>query len=266
MHTILKTQLEGTGFNVVALPKTGIDPLLLLYQNNGELTSAGGSLQTLFPIGDAAPPQVKRNAMVPAMQDKSTVQYDFDLGVSVLDGLLTKLKLGKLGIGGGLHQDKTVSISYENILTDEVDLLHLDNYLNSSSPTREKFYTFREKLENSEMYVLTATLKSDSFTATIAKKNSQELELDATVKAILDANVDWKRNKDHSVSLTHKKETPVIFAFKAYQILYDKKKWWEFGRTEEVIFRIKESQNTIFKSEEGFPARQLDLGNRAADI
>ena len=96
-------------------------------------------------------------------------------------------------------------------------------------------------------------LKSNAFTVTVTDKNGQHVDVEATVKGVLEANVDFNRNKNNSITLKHANEAPVVFAFKAQRIIYDAKQWWEFFRKEEAFFRIKDQQGVVMKGESDFP-------------
>ena len=227
MAKVLKNLLSDYGYNLVALPKEDIVPLLLLYKNNDAVSSVNSPLQKLFKTADAAPPDIEKDKVVADIEGTASVIFDAEAGVNMLDWLLQKLKMGKLA--GKLKLDATnkVTISYENILEDSVDLLDLDNFISGSEPDSANFNTFRKKLEDSELYVVSAVLKSNSFSVMVEDENGQSLNVDATVKGVVDVNVDVSHNKNNAITLKHNTAAPIAFAFKAQQIVYDHKKWWQ---------------------------------------
>ena len=58
-----------------------------------------------------------------------------------MSSLLEKLKMGKLSAKLKLDATNTVTISYQNIKEDKVDLLKLDNYISESEPSKQQFNT-----------------------------------------------------------------------------------------------------------------------------
>ncbi|MBK9984678.1 MAG: hypothetical protein IPP15_20325 [Saprospiraceae bacterium] len=60
--------------------------------------------------------------------------------------------MGNLQASMKLNANNKVLISYENITEDKVSLLELDNFINGSEPDTTNFKTFREKLENNELF------------------------------------------------------------------------------------------------------------------
>ena len=155
MAKILKNLLAEYGYNLVALPRAGIEPLLLLYTNGGDVSSLDSDLFTLFEIGNKVKPSISRDNDVLDIEGSAEVAFDASIGVSVLSSLLEKLKMGKLSAKLKLDATNTVTISYQNIKEDKVDLLKLDNYISESEPSKQQFNTYQRMLENSQLYVVT---------------------------------------------------------------------------------------------------------------
>ena len=266
MARVLRNLLSDYGYNLVALPKEDIAPLLLLYKNNDGVSSAESSLQKLFKVADAPPPQLIRDKAVININGAANITYDAEGGINLLDWLLQKLKMGKLSAKLKLDASNKVNISYENVKEDKVDLLDLDNFISGSSPDTSHFNTFREKLENSELYVVTAVLKSNTFSIAIENENDQQMDVEATLKGIVDANVNVSHNKNNAITLQQDNADQLVFAFKAQRIIYDKKEWWQFSKKEEANFRIKDQQGVILKGEDDYPTDPLKEGETLIDI
>ncbi len=259
-----QSPLTKLGYNLVAWPKTGIQPLLLLYKTANGVSSVEATLKDLFKTGDTAPPQVSMNE---AADIKGSAELSFDAkgGVKMLDWLLNKLNLGKMSADVSLNESYEVSVSYLNVKEDKVSLLELDNYISTSVPSREKFNTFRNKLENNELYIINSIAKSNDISVTITAKDSQDIEADATIKGIMEANVSVARKQNNAIELAYKTtdDKPIIFAFKAQQIIYKKKNFWN---NEPARFYIKDQQDTILLSPEDIPTQPLLMGNELVDV
>jgi len=259
-----QSPLTNLGYNLVAWPKTGIQPLLLLYKSANGVSSVEATLKDLFKTGDTAPPQISRNE---AADIKGSAELAFDAkgGVKMLDWLLNKLNLGKMSANVSLNESYEVSVSYLNVKEDKVSLLELDNYISTSVPSREKFNTFKNKLENNELYIINSIAKSNDISVTITAKDSQDIETDATIKGIVEANVSAARKQKNAIELVYKttEDKPIIFAFKAQQIIYKKKSFWN---NEPARFYIKDQQDTILLSPEDIPTQPLQMGNILVDL
>lgn len=266
MAKAIKNLLADYGYNIVALPKAGIRPLQLLYRNGDSLGSLDSSLYKFFTTGDKAPPELQMDNETASIEGATAVKFDAKAGVSVLDWLLDKLNMGKLAGKLALDAGHTVTISYQQVREDKVDLLDLDNYISESQPSKTQFNSYRKMLENSELYVINAVLKSTAITLAVTDSNGQHLDMEATVKGIVDASVDVTRNKNNSISLTHAGAEPVVFGFKAQQIIYEPSSWWQFWKKEEARFRIRDQQGEVLKGEDELPTKPLILGDAVADI
>ena len=183
MAQVLKNLLTDYGYNLVALPKSDLEPLGLLFKRDDGLGSIDSSLLKLFTIADAAPPVIRRDSAVSDIKGSALVTFDAKAGINLLQSLLGHLGLGKASAKLDLNTNHTVAIGYEQITEDKIDLLELDNYISGSDPNRVQFNTFKDKLENSELYVINAVLKSSTFSIKIDDKSGQKVNLDATVVA-----------------------------------------------------------------------------------
>lgn len=268
MKSVIKNQLAEFGYNLVALPKEGISPLLLLYKNKRDVSSAGIDMQQLFGVGNFPPPAIESNIPLANLDLKSEITFNAEAGISVLDWLLQKLKMGKLAGEFSTNHLKSVSIRYNNILQDEIKLGELDNYLTSSKPQLDNFTTFRKRLEKSKLYVINSILKSNSFSVSAINKNNQQADIEATIRGVVDADVKVDRGGENSVNLKHESSKPIVFAFKAQRIIYDEKKWWEFFKKNDlkIEFRIKDEQKVVLKDDGSFPTQPLQLEKEIVDL
>lgn len=155
----------------------------------------------------------------------SSVSFEAEGGINVLIWLLQKLKMGKLAGNLKIDAASQVHISYENVTEDKVFLLDLDNFISGSEPQKKQFNTFKEKLENSELFVINSILKSNSFSVSAADQNGHSLDIKGTIKGVVDAKVEVSKQKNNAILLKYDEADPIIFAFKAQRIIYDIEKW-----------------------------------------
>jgi hypothetical protein len=254
MSKILKNLLADYGYNLVALPKADIKPLALLSEEADSVNALGNSLEELFEIDEVAPPQVSRNIQVSDLFGSTSVSYEARSGISVLHWLLDKLKMGKLEGKASFDSNKILTIKYENVLEDKVNLLDLDNFLSGSAPNDKRFNTYRQRLENSELYVISSILKSNAFTVTLEDKNGTTLDLDATIKGILEVGANVQTNKQNAITIKNENESPLVFAFKAQRLLYIIKEWWDLFNKDQAVLRIRIQTGIVLKDESNYPA------------
>jgi hypothetical protein len=260
-----QSPLTTLGYNLVAWPKAGIQPLTLLYKTDNGVSSVEAMLKDLFKTGETAPPQVKRNVDATDIIGTATLSFDAQGGVKMLDWLLNKLHLGKMSADVKLNDSYEVDVSYVKIKEDKVNLLTLDGFLSKSKPSSEKFNTFKEKLENNELYVITAVAKSCDISVTISAKNGQDVSADVNIKGILESNISAARKQGKSLELVYKTEDdmPVIFAFKAQQIIYEKKSFWS---GQPARFYIKDQVGAVLLGPEDIPTHALQTGEELIEL
>ena len=260
-----QSPLTNLGYNMVAWPKTGLQPLALLYKTATGVSAVGASLQELFKTGDAAPPQILKEEEATDIQGSAALTFDAKGGVSMLDWLLNKLNLGKLKADISLNDSYEVTVSYLKVREDKVSLLDLDKFISASKPGREKIYSFKSKLENNELFVINSVVKSNDISVTITAKNGQDVSLDATVKGIMDANLSAARKQNNAIELIYKtaEDKPVVFAFKAQQIIYERGSFWS---GESAHFYIKDQVGDVLLSPEDIPTRPLKTGDDMVEL
>jgi hypothetical protein len=108
-------------------------------------------------------------------------------------------------------------------------------------------------------------LKGDNIAVKIEGNKGIDISADATIKGILDANASIDRKANNSVTLNYKTENdqPMIFAFKAQQIIYEKKSFW---RSEPAHFRIKEQKGVVLMTPEEIPTIPLQTGGELINL
>lgn len=267
MAKVLKNILSEYGYNLVALPKEDISPLMLLYKNNQGVSAVESTVDKLFAIADAPLPVISKNNNVTSIDGGASVVFDGEGGVSMLDWLLKTLKMGNFSAKTEIDRTNKVKITYENVKEDKVDLLSLDSFVSGSDPVEGKFNSFKEKLKDSELYVINSVLKSNSFSIAVEDAAGVKVDIEATVKGIVDANVDISRNKNNEITLKHTNtDTFIVFAFKAQQIKYDQKKWWQLFKKNDAKFRLKDQQGVVLRSEDKIKTQPLEMGVVEVDI
>lgn len=258
-----QSPLTRLGYNMVAWPKTGLRPLALLYKTTNGVSAVEANLQELFKTGDAAPPQTMEDDATD-VEGSAELTFDAKAGINMLDWLLNKLHLGKLNAGVTLNESYEVSVVYRNVKEVKVSLLALDNYISTSIPATERINSFKEKLQNNELYVVNNIVKSNDIAVTISAKNGQDITTDVVVKGIIDANANVARKSNNAVELVYKtaEDKPVVFAFKAQQIIYDQQSFWN---NKPAQFRIKDQVGVVLLGEEGLPTKSLKTNDEMVE-
>ncbi len=258
MEQLIKNVLAELGYNSVALPRSDIQPLELLSRENGHLSPLNSPLELLFEA-DAAPLPLPAPG-TPDIIGRKTFEFGLKAGFSFLDGLFRKIGLdgSKLQAQADGGHSYKVAFSFEEIAEEKVGLLDLDNFLTGAIPREKEFRTYMERLKKSELYVITSVLASSTFFLKIEDANGRSLDLETTLQGAAEAKVAVNRSKNNGFSIFREEGPPLVFAFKAVQILYDKARWFEFWKAGEARFRIKNQEGLTLKGISDFPVRLLE--------
>lgn len=263
----LKDYFKAKGYNVVALPSATLAPLQLLAREGDHLTPLGNHVKDLFEPDVKAVPAVRRDDPVPEMEGQEAIALEGSIGIGVLKRLLSSLQLGRLATKVSLSNADKIIFSFEGVTEDAVrGMLDLDGFISGALPKVDQFETYEGKLKNSELFVITATLKCRNFHVKLVDQNAQNISVALDIQEAVSVEGQLKREQDHSFRISHRGKKGLVFAFKAVQILYDKPAWFAFRDRKKARFTIKAQTGWTLKDESEFPVLYLDMSNHMAVI
>ena len=264
---VLQEFFETKGYNVVALPKTTIKPLQLLAEEDGSLISLENRVDKLFEEDLVPLPAIYRNKTVSDLEGQTKFTFQMKSGFVFLEGLLKTLDLGSLSAKSEFKDSDKIVFSFNNIKEDGIKgFLDLDEYITGSIPMVDKFRAFKTKLEKSELFIVTSVLKCSDFSVKVLDKNLQDITANLNIKNVAAATAEMKRTKDNSLNITHTGDEKLVVAFKAVQIIYDAKKWFEFWSKKEAGFCIKAQTGWTLRGIDNFPVKALKADSGSFDI
>ncbi len=266
MASIIQNLLADQGYNIIAHPKADINPLDLLSKERDHLSPLESPLEMLFKA-DMAPEPSKKSEAAPLSGQKA-MEFDLKSNLSFLSGLFQTIGLtdSDLHAKANASNNFKVDFSFDQITEEKVNLLDLDNYLTGAIPLEGEFRTYQERLQRSELYVVTAVLKSTHFSIVVTDETGREVALDTSIKSIAEGKISLDRHRNNGFTIVNQNGPALAFAYKAAQILYDKASWYQFWKPAEAKFRIKNQQGLILKGEEDFPVQPLLMGNILSDL
>lgn len=264
---ILKDYFETKGYNVVAMPKSNIRPLQLLSLEGKHLSSLGSTVDVLFEEDSSPMPSIKKDIIIPDLKGQSQLTLKINSGLTILNGLLNTLNLGNITTKANFSDSDKIVFSFDNIVEDGIDgFLNLDNFISGSIPNIDKFKTYKEKLLDSELYIITSVLKCNNFSVKLINKDSQNISAQIEIKDTIKADAELNRAKDNTIQISYKGKESLVFGFKAVQIIYDAPKWFEFWNKKEAGFKIKAQLGMVLKGIGDFPVKHLNLESDLVEI
>lgn len=221
------TELNKRGYNLVKLPRVGIEPMDVLGRD-------GDSLEKLGSIGEVwtspvALPAVGAPAAVAGINGEKSSDLDIGIGLKLLANALA-------GLGGGISlpslnvafkKAKKVQFRFENVESTSITPFALGAFLakgtlDMSNPFVSQFFGNDETQE----YIIFDVLKSDSISVSAKSETGTSVEADlGALSGALSANVKAKVGAAGSTEITFQGNVKATFAFKLFEVQFDNGKW-----------------------------------------
>ena len=247
--------LRKLGYTSLSIPAENVKPLtLLLRTSKGVVENLNESIDELWqPVNLAKPAVSEDGDMAGQVSGFDTLDLKLEGNFNFLQAL-TKIFSSGLKASLSLDKSKKVKFKLEDPKNNTISIIKLDAFLQDAKlNTAAK--SILERLQDGDLYVVTEILKAKSFS--VEKGNAIEFKGEASipVKEIVDASVKTGIGSDRETMIGYNGDHYLTFGFKAFKI-YCK---GDLERGEQVSFRIREADDIkIYRSEEGYPAHQLD--------
>lgn len=214
--------LKHLGYCVVRLPRADLKPLNTLLKTGKKDLTRLGELSTIMIKGsDDLPPLSVDNIAPHGVSGKESSSVKIEIGVNILGGIIQALGGSNLGLSTAFGRAKSVVFKFGNVLEDHIDIDRLDQFLSSAS-IRPNQNAVTSALIDDEVYVITSTIKTNSFTVTAMGESNVSVGLDVPVmqqaaSGSLKVNVD----KATEGTITYEGTIPIVFGFQAVKLIYD---------------------------------------------
>jgi hypothetical protein len=213
--------LKDFSYNVVRLPRTGLEPLQVLKKSGNDLEKIG-DITDLFVSGNAPLPEISPDRLAPFINGRRTRNLNLNVGLSILGGIIGALGGSKLGASVGFNRASTLVFEFNDVKMNEVDQLKLSRYL-TAARVDPAAGPFAVDLEDDKLYVITNTIKSRKFTTEVQAASGANLSVDVPViQEAVGGSVSVKREGTDQSKVTFEGDTPVVFGFQAVRMLFER--------------------------------------------
>lgn len=218
------TFLNKFGYNVVKLPRAGIEPLDVIGRD--ETTQWLGSLTTVWKSALAVP-QASAPRPAGVVNGQKTDQLELSFGLKILANSLAAFGATVPSVDFAYRRARKVQFAYTNVTSTVVTPFDAGNYLakgtlNTDSPVVAHYFRDPE----SEAFLILDVLKSDSITVTATDESGREIGVDVpAIQGVVGANVAVKTAGGSDSTVTYTGQTPVTFGFIVSAIEFDGDKW-----------------------------------------
>lgn len=257
MSNKIQNYLDEYGFIPVAAPMEGIAVLDVLHQDPDlVLHRAKGKFHELFVGADpnALPFYTQKNMVVGELSGSFSLNIKGKASLGFLEKLISSIGI-KLGFKFALEHDEELVFFFENPVKDEItSVIKLDTYLNQAEVIDGNF---GNKLQNDEIFVITALVKSSKFAIGIVNKT--ELDSALNLPSIKDfVEGEFTLSKDRSIKkvVQYTGDQQLVFGVQAAQIQFERT-FWQYLIGKKGVFKIIDATGTIMKGPEKIKANWL---------
>ena len=218
------TFLNRFGYNVIKLPRVGIEPLDIIGRD--DTTQWLGPLASVWKSTVPVPAPSGPRPAAPVNGQK-TDQLQLNFGLKILANALSAFGATVPSLDSAFTRARNVQFSYTNVTSTVVAPLDAGNYLaagtlNTANPVVTHYFTG----EDTQAFLIVDVLKSDSLTVTATDERGAGVGLDVpAIQALVGAKVELKTAGSGASTITFKGQEPVAFGFIVDEIDYDGTKW-----------------------------------------
>lgn len=210
------TFLNHLGYNVIKLPRAGIEPLHVVGRD--ETTQLLGPISAVWTSTVPVPtPSAPRPAM--AINGQKTDKIELKFGLKILENALKAFGASVPSLSSALSRARHVSFDFVNVTSTTVEPFEAGNYLaagnlNTSNPMVQHYFG-----DEAEAFLIVDVLKSDTVSMTATDEKGADVTIDVpAIQQIVGANVQVSTSGGSTSTLVFKGPAPVTFGFAAMEI------------------------------------------------
>ena len=218
------TFLNKFGYNVIRLPRTGIDPLDVIGRDQ--------AMQWLGPLSKvwtSTGPEPLPGPPHPAaaVNGQRTDALELSFGLSILASTLAAFGASVPSLNAAYKNAHAVQFTYANVTSTSVSPFDAGNYLaagtlRTDNPVVKNYFGEGK----ASAYLIVEVLKSYSITVTVTDSHGAEVGIDLPhIEGILDAKIGVKPSNSANATVTFSGPIPVTFGFAVQQIAREGENW-----------------------------------------
>jgi hypothetical protein len=218
------TFLNKFGYNVVRLPRTGIEPMMIL--GKAESLELLGKLSSVWKTS-AAEPTVGQPQTVADMNGKQSDKLELSIGLKILADALKGFGATVPSLDLAFSRARRIQFTYTNTTSTSVSPLEAGNYLASgdlstNNPVVQSYFLG----DGGHAFLIVDVLKSDTLTVTATSENGSDVKLDVpAIQGVVGATLGVKSSNASDSVIQFKGPTPITLGFKAFAIAFGDGRW-----------------------------------------
>lgn len=215
------TILAKYGYNVIRLPRTGIEPLDVIGRDRGSVERLG-RLPAIWESAAAEPPPVTAEVAT-EIKSLATAFLRASVGLRLLEDILAGLGAAVPRVDFAYARKSSLQFTFANIEVAKVDPFDVGRFLGKGDLATSNPWVSRYFFDDdTNAYVITEVLKSDTVTvvATVDNEVGAAVDIEALQK-VVGAQVEVRVGAGMQSEVTYRGRRHLSFAFKAFEIAFD---------------------------------------------
>ena len=241
------THLNNKGYNVVRLPRAGIEPLDVLGRDKTS-TERLGRLQRIWTSSSPVP-EPDPDLPAAAINGQRTSNLKLSVGLKLLSDVLGAMGAEIPQLGFAYSRARTLQFTFADVSTRSVSPFALGDFLaDGDLKTNNPFVTRYFEDEDTDAYVIFEVLQSSSLVVSgkDSKKSAISVDLPA-IKQQVGADIDVESASEKSDTVTYTGKVPLTFGFKAFNIEFIDGQWQveALGASADAAFETAEIKSDL---------------------
>jgi hypothetical protein len=221
--------LKAQGYCVVRVPRADLRPLQLLAKQDGALERIGDLDQALAP-GEAPAPEVSVAVPLPTLSGRRTGTLSAGIGLSLLGDAFRAVGAAPPSLGVSFQPGTTMSLAFDGVTEDRVDLVSLDRYL-AAADVRPGSPTVSALLDSDDVYVITTVVRCRRLLVSARRSDGGSVALAVPdLQGTVDVGGTFSVRAEGDTEVAYEGRTPVAFGFKAVRLRYQDGQYVAFKR------------------------------------
>ena len=222
------TFLNSAGYNVIRLPRVGVEPLDILGKE--QVVERLGRIEQMWTSAQALPPVNGPND-ASAVNGKKSSEMKISIGLKLLSTALGAMGAAVPEVSLAYSKARHVTFAFTDVKTVGVDPLAVGQYLSagdlsSGNPFVRKFF----EDEDCSAFIITEVLKSKSITVTATGDSGVEVAVDVpAIQQAVGARVGVTSASSANSTLTYTGNELLAFGFKCFGIAFVNGRWEVFS-------------------------------------
>jgi hypothetical protein len=219
------TYLNGLGYNVVRLPRVGIEPLDILGKDDKSVERLG-QINQMWTSPEAVP-TINGPQAATAVSGQKTSELKVSIGLKILAAALGAMGAAVPEVSFGYSKARKVTFMFTDVQVYLVDPLAVGKYLaagdlSSANPFVRRYF----EDDDTTAFILTEVLRSKSITVTALDDNNAEVGVDfPAIQQIVGAKVNVTSKSATNTTLTYSGSFELSFGFRCFGIAYVDGAW-----------------------------------------